>query len=243
MRLVTIQNASVANGQNIVWQNLNLNIEAKDFIAVLGPNGAGKTTFLNSILGKVSLQTGHITKKESLTIGYLSQFGDIETNIPMRSFDLVKLNLPAGIKRKNTKIIVEDAISKTAGKEVIYSQYNDISGGQKKKVKVAQMLVRNPELILCDEPLANLDFKSKKNITELIYQAAQKLQAATLFVTHDLNVVLPYCNKILYIAEGKYLFDTPDRVLRSERLSALYGTPITVVEAAGKKIIVAEEEV
>jgi zinc/manganese transport system ATP-binding protein len=99
-------------------------------------------------------------------------------------------------------------------------------------------VIAEPDLILADEPLSALDLAQQRNIAELLDQERKEHSAAVLFVTHDVNPILPMVDRVLYFANGQYKIGTPDEVLRSEVLSELYGTEIDVVRNQGRIVVV-----
>ncbi|MEY5023728.1 MAG: hypothetical protein RL569_641, partial [Actinomycetota bacterium] len=111
-----------------------------------------------------------------------------------------------------------------------------LSGGEMQRVRVAQALISNPSLILADEPLSALDLNHQQVVSELI--AKQRNHgSAVLFVTHDVNPIIDYVDKVLYLAQGKHSIGTADEVLRSDVLSELYGADIDVVRNQGRIVV------
>ena len=104
------------------------------------------------------------------------------------------------------------------------------------RVRVAQALISHPKLILADEPLSALDLHHQQVVSSLIAERRQE-GTSVLFVTHDVNPVIDYVDRVLYLAQGKYSIGTPDEVLRSEVLSELYGAEIDVVRNQGRIVV------
>ena len=109
-----------------------------------------------------------------------------------------------------------------------------LSGGQQQRVAVARALAMKPALILADEPTGNLDSKSADSVFELLQRVCKEQGTAVLFVTHDVNPVLDYIDRVLYLANGQFRIGTPDEVLRSDVLSKLYGRSVDVVRNQGR---------
>ncbi|MGH7194520.1 MAG: ABC transporter ATP-binding protein, partial [Candidatus Saccharimonadales bacterium] len=103
-------------------------------------------------------------------------------------------------------------------------------------------LVGEPRLLLCDEPLLSLDLASQRNVTELISDYRTRAQAAVIFVTHEINPILPWVDRVLYLVNGRWVADKPDKVLRSRTLSGLYDTPVEVIRTKGRVIVVGAED-
>jgi len=117
-----------------------------------------------------------------------------------------------------------------------------LSGGEQQRLRIAQSLLGSPSLLLCDEPLLALDLASQKAVTELI--DARRGQAGTpvVFVTHEVNPVLPYVDRILYLVRGRWAIGTPSEILTSEQLSALYGIPVDVIKVRDRYIVVSADD-
>ena len=103
-------------------------------------------------------------------------------------------------------------------------------------------MIGAPRLILADEPLSALDPQQQKTIADLLDRERREHDSAVLFVTHDVNPVLDYVDRVLYLANGKFSIGTPDQVLRSEVLSELYGTPVDVVRNQGRIVVIGTHE-
>jgi zinc/manganese transport system ATP-binding protein len=113
-----------------------------------------------------------------------------------------------------------------------------LSGGELQRVRVAQALAAAPALLLCDEPLAALDLRHQADVVRLIAERQREAGGAVVFVTHDITPVLPYVDRVLYLAGGSYRLGTVDDVLTAESLTALYGAPVEVIRAAGRLLVV-----
>jgi zinc/manganese transport system ATP-binding protein len=122
------------------------------------------------------------------------------------------------------------------------AQYADapigtLSGGEQQRVRIAQALVADPPLLLCDEPLLSLDLASQRTVTGLVDRVRRERNAAVVFVTHEVNPVLPYVDRVLYLAGGRFRAGTVDEVLNSATLSDLFGAPIDVVRVGGRILV------
>ena len=105
------------------------------------------------------------------------------------------------------------------------------------RVRVAQAIVSKPKLILADEPLSALDLNHQQRVAELINKQRKALGSAVIFVTHDLNPIIDYVDRVIYLAQGKHSIGTTDEVMRSEVLSELYGAEIDVVRNQGRIVV------
>ena len=240
--------ASLAFGSRTLWQNLDLTIRPGEFFAVLGPNGTGKTSLLKTILGQQKLTAGSIellggpVRKGLRQIGYIPQQKLIEGGTPLRARDLVELGVDghlwgppvASVAVKKRVDEVLEAVGATAYADVPVSM---LSGGEQQRVRVGQSIAAHPKLLLCDEPLLSLDLHHQRSVSELINEQRTALDTAVIFVTHDVNPILPFVDRVLYLAGGTFRVGTPDEVLRSDVLSAMYGTPVDVIRSKGRLVV------
>ncbi|OLT48359.1 ABC transporter ATP-binding protein [Saccharomonospora sp. CUA-673] len=243
---VEIEGAALAFGERTLWQNLDLRVEPGEFVAVLGPNGSGKTTLLKVLLGLQSLSAGTVRVagtapgKGNRHVGYVPQQRALDQGLTLRGRDLVGLGLDGdrwgvglrGMRARRRKI--DEAIASVAATSYATSPVGRLSGGEQQRLRVAQALIGEPDLLLCDEPLASLDLTHQRTVTELIEQRRRETGTAVLFVTHEINPVLPYVDRVLYLVGGRFRVGTPAEVMTSETLSELYGAQVEVVRVGGQ---------
>jgi len=116
-----------------------------------------------------------------------------------------------------------------------------LSGGEQQRLRIAQALLGDPRVLLCDEPLLALDLASQRAVTELIDRRRCNAGTPVVFVTHEVNPVLPYVDRILYLVRGRWAIGTPNEILTSERLSDLYGIPVDVLKVRDRFIVLSAE--
>ena len=112
-----------------------------------------------------------------------------------------------------------------------------LSGGEQQRLRVAQSIVGDPALLLADEPLLSLDLHHAAAVSALFHESRTRTGAAVLFVTHDVNPVLPYADRVLYLADGRFRIGTPEQVMTSATLSELYGSPVEVLRSNGRLLV------
>ena len=243
--ILKVKKASLSFGDKSIWKNLNLSVAPGEFIAVIGANGSGKTVLLKAILGQLQLSGGEIellgkpVAHGSRSIGYIPQHRQADNGLPLRARDLLRMGLDGhrfGLPFPSAKTSrkVSEMLEAVGAAEIANVPIGQLSGGQLQRIRVAQAVIDNPKLILADEPLSALDLKQQSVVAELINQQRQLSGAAVLFVTHDVNPVLDYIDRVLYLANGKFRIGTPDEVLRSDVLSKLYGRDVDVVRNQGR---------
>ena len=230
-----------------LWRDLDLSVEPGEFVAVLGPNGSGKTTLLRSVLGQVALTAGELTVNGR--IGYIpQQHADDSDTMMLRGRDLVGFGVDGaswglglrGLRQRRAR--VDAALAEVEATRYADSAVGLLSGGEQQRLRIAQALTRDPDVLLCDEPLASLDLTSQRVVVDLLDARRRRSDTAILFVTHELNPVLPFVDRVVYLADGRFRVGTVDEVMNSATLSELYGSPIEVIRMGGRLIVVGGED-
>ena len=225
-----------------------------NLVALHGKTGSGKTSLLKTILGQQKLTSGTIellggpVRQGLRQLGYIPQQKLLDRGTPMRARDLVELGVnghrwgppvsSAAVKARVNEVL--ESVGATAYANVPVST---LSGGEQQRLRVGQAIAAEPKLLLCDEPLLSLDLHHQRNVSELINAQRTALGTAVIFVTHDVNPILPYVDRVLYLAGGKFRMGTPDEVLRSDVLTAMYGTPVDVIRSHGRVAVLGTPDV
>jgi zinc/manganese transport system ATP-binding protein len=113
-----------------------------------------------------------------------------------------------------------------------------LSGGEQQRLRVAQALATDPQVLLCDEPLLSLDLHHQQAVSALIDKQRREHDTAVVFVTHEINPVIDYVDRVLYLAGGRFRVGTPEEVMTTEVLSDLYGSNVEVIHANGRIVVV-----
>ncbi|MDA3628535.1 ATP-binding cassette domain-containing protein [Saccharopolyspora oryzae] len=251
---VRLQDAALAYGSRTLWSGLDLEVAPGEFLAVLGPNGSGKTSLLKVLLGLQSLSAGSVeiagepARRGSNRIGYIPQQRALEATVTVRGSDLVGFGLDGhhwGIgfgSRRERKRRVAAALEAVEATPYARMPLGLLSGGEQQRLRVAQALVSDPSVLLCDEPLLSLDIAHQRKVSRLIADQARRAGAAVLFVTHEINPVLPLVDRVLYLVDGRFRVGTPDEVMNSATLSELYRTDIEVARVGGRLVVAGADD-
>ena len=243
---VSLSGARLAYGDRVLWDGLDLDVAPGEFVAVLGPNGSGKTSLLRVLLGLQKLTAGTVAVAGAVPgrgnrgVGYIPQQRALDPALAVRGRDLVGLGLDGhrwGIGftgRRDRAARVAAAIASVDAQDFADRPVGLLSGGEQQRLRVAQALVGDPAVLLCDEPLLSLDLANQRAVSTLIDERRRASGTAVLFVTHEINPVLPLVDRVLYLVDGRFRVGTPDEVMTSETLSSLYRTDIEVIRVRGQ---------
>jgi zinc/manganese transport system ATP-binding protein len=244
--VVSLRAARLSYGDRTLWDGLDLDVGAGEFIAVLGPNGSGKTSLLRVLLGLQKLTSGTVRVagaapgRGNRNIGYIPQQRVIDSTLALRGRDLVGLGYDGhrwglGVfGRRARSRNVEAALADVGATGFADRPVGLLSGGEQQRLRVAQALVNDPRVLLCDEPLLSLDLAHQAAVSNLIAERRHAANTAVLFVTHEINPILPLVDRVLYLVDGRFRVGTPEDVMTSQTLSELYGTTVEVVRVGGQ---------
>ncbi len=247
---VELHDARLSFGDRTLWSNLNLAVQQGEFIAVLGPNGSGKTSLLKVLLGQLAPTSGTVriagtpAKAGNAHVGYVPQQKSLDDGLPLRGRDLVGLGVDGHrwgtglLGRAKRRAIVDSAIAQVGAQAYADAPIGSMSGGEQQRLRIAQALVGDPKVLLCDEPLLSLDLANQHRVSELIDRRRREHDTAVLFVTHEINPILPLVDRVLYLVDGQFKIGTPEEVMTSEVLSELYRTDVEVLHVRGRLVVV-----
>jgi zinc/manganese transport system ATP-binding protein len=246
--ILSVRDASLKFGSRTLWSHLNLTVRPGEFVAVLGPNGAGKTSLLRAILGQpltegsIELLGGPVRRGHRL-VGYVPQQRLADRGTPLRARDFVGLGLDGHrfglpLPSRTRRQAIDQMLATINATDLANRRIGGLSGGEQQRLRIGQALIGNPKLLLCDEPLISLDLHQQRAVSALIDASRRTGDRAVLMITHDINPVLDMVDTVVYLAAGQALTGTVDQVLTSAALSELYQTPVDVIRARGRILVV-----
>ena len=255
---VEMIDGAVYRGGRVIWQHVSTTVRPGEFVAILGPNGAGKSTFVHTLLGDIPLAHGTLRVLGDhpgavpAALGYLPQRRSFSDGAPIRGLDLVGLGLdghrwgvplPWGKANRVRRARIDEVVDLVDAVPFASRPIGDMSGGEQQRLLIAQALVRDPSLLLLDEPLDSLDLPSQASVAALLARLSGELGIAVVLVAHDVNPMLGYLDQVIYLGGGSGLAGPPDEVITSASLTELYGTPVEVLTASdGRSVVVGQPE-
>lgn len=235
----------VVLGGSRVLDGIDMTVYPGEFVSLIGSNGAGKTTLLRTLLGTVKPVGGKVVRPSRGRVGYLPQSVTLDPDTPLRARDVVALGRDGGrlglpLRGREFWERVDRVLEAVDAMQFANQRIGELSGGQQQRVLLAHALVSEPDVLLLDEPLASLDPASAGEIVALLDRVRNESNIAVVLTAHDLNLLLPVTNRIVYVARGRAVSGTPEQVVRSDVLSELYGRPIRVLHADGRVMVIAD---
>jgi zinc/manganese transport system ATP-binding protein len=191
---------------------------------------------------------GETLQRSNRSIGYVPQKVLFDPDMPIRARDLVALGVDGnryGFARRTraNHVAVDEMLHAVDAQDFADRKVGGLSGGEQQRVLIAHALVSQPELLLLDEPLANLDPGSVQEIIGLLHRVATQQHVAIFLSAHEMNPLLPVMDRVVYVANGRVASGTTDEVVRPDVLSSLYGHHVDVIRVHGRVLVVAEQEV
>jgi zinc/manganese transport system ATP-binding protein len=255
--LVEVRDASVVLGGRTVWSGVDATVAAGEFVAILGPNGVGKSTLIKAMLGLTPLAAGsvrllgrapHAARHD---VGYLPQRRSFDGSLRLRGADVVRLGVDGdrwglplpGRRSRADAARVRELVGLVGADAYADRPIGQLSGGEQQRLLIAQALARHPRLLVLDEPLDGLDLPNQAAVAALISRIARTEGVAVVMVAHDVNPILTYLDRVIYLGGETALTGAPAEVITSATLSALYRTPIEVLSTSdGRLVVVGQPE-
>jgi ABC-type Mn2+/Zn2+ transport system ATPase subunit len=242
--LICFNHATLGYGRRVVLSDLTFDIPEGDFLGLVGPNGAGKTTILRAILGSLQPISGTVTVAEGLRFGYVPQRDSVDYNFPLKVIDVVLMGRydRIGLGRRPTKQdrdLAYESLDHVGILDLADQQLSALSGGQKQRTLIARALVGRPTVLVLDEPTNGMDLVSTTQILGLVRELHERDNLTVLMVSHALNEVANYVERIALVVERGFRIGTVSEIMTEETLTAMYGIPVDVDEMHGHRIVVA----
>jgi zinc/manganese transport system ATP-binding protein len=234
-------------GGRVIWSELTFAMAAGQFVAVLGANGAGKSSLLKVLMGLLPLSSGRAEvlgrapRRGRREVGHLPQHRSYTLDAPLRARDLVRFGVDGhrfglgGSKQAGAR--VDELLEAVGAAPFANQRLGRLSGGEQQRLRIAQALAAQPEVMLCDEPLQSLDLGYQQLVVDLIDSYRVRTGGSVVFVTHDINPVIDVVDRVLYLFEGRYQWGTVEDVMTTEALSELYRSRVDVMHHDGRLMV------
>jgi len=222
--VLEVTHLSVSFDETTILADLSFSIGRGDAVAVIGPNGSGKTVLFRALIGAVPYK-GSIRWATGTRLGYVPQKLDLERDLPITGGDLLRARFKILHAPREEALRAIERVDLRP--DMLRQPIGSMSGGQFQRLLVAFALIGKPNVLLLDEPAAAVDAPGQQALNEALHRLREEQGVTTLLISHDLSVVNRYASKVLCLARKHVYMGAPELVLTPERLSQLYGTPIT----------------
>lgn len=225
MKILEVKNLSVKYDGKEVLSNISFSAEEGKTIALIGPNGAGKSTLFKAILGLVDYE-GRIIWHKKPEIGFVPQRFDFDKSIPMTVKEFLLLHIkksnfwfPSETSCKELK----NALGHVGAERILNKKIGDISSGEFQRALVARAILGRPNILLFDEPTADIDIEGEMKIYPLLKHLSSELGFSLILISHDLNVVYQFSDQVICLNKQMMCIGEPKLTLTADQLNKLYG--------------------
>ena len=217
--MLSVSGLTVVAGKTKLIEDISFEVKRGDVLAIIGPNGAGKTTLFRALLSMTPYQ-GEVAWKKDVRIGYVPQRMEIETDVPLTVLEFLRLRGTANFSLEKAKEAIKSVL---LPETILNSGLGEISVGQRQRILIAWSLLGKPEVLLFDEPTADIDIRGQESIYQLLHHLQDKYNLTVILISHDLNIVYKYAELVLCLNRQKICFGPPQDVLSPDQMQKLYG--------------------
>lgn len=215
--LLSARGVFIARSRRPILENVDIDVGAGEIVTLIGPNGAGKTTLVRALLGLETVDQGSIRRKADLRIGYAPQRFDRDPAIPVTVERFLALGLPG--PSANMGAVLDEV----GARRVARQQLSALSGGELQRVVLARALLRNPSLLILDEPVRGVDYAGEAELYGLIGRIRTSRGLGVLLVSHDLHVVMAQSDRVVCLNRHVCCSGVPETVAQHPEYVRLFG--------------------
>jgi zinc transport system ATP-binding protein len=215
--LIELQNIFVRIDDRDILKNVDFSLNHQEIVTLIGPNGAGKSTLIKVLLGILKPNSGKIKTAAKLKFAYVPQKFNPSHSLPLRVKDLLALEkCPTSLKQE---IIRDTGITKLKD-----SRVQQLSGGERQRVLLARALLRQPDVLVLDEPMQGLDIQSEAELYDYVRSLPEKYGCAILIVSHDLQWVMQGTHRVVCLNKHICCSGLPENIQQHPEYQAIFGT-------------------
>ena len=215
--LISVANLNFRIGETVILQNIDLEISAGEILTLIGPNGAGKTTLVRMLLGLLKPDSGEVRRNGALSIGYLPQAFEVDPSLPLTVRRLLCLTQKPSLEQ------MEAHLDEVGARDLLDQPVQSLSGGERQRVLLARALLRNPDLLVLDEPIQNVDINGQNELYRLIAKIRDDRGCGVLMISHDLHLVMAFTDFVVCLNKHVCCTGHPEAVSKNPEYLALFG--------------------
>lgn len=215
--LLVVDNISKQFGERKVLDAISLRVDEGKILTLIGPNGAGKTTLVRIALGLVAPDSGKVTLRPGLRVGYMPQKVHVEPTLPITVDRFLRL------AENSDKKLIDSTLSMLNIAPLKQQQLVAISGGELQRVLLARALLRKPQLLVLDEPAQGVDLAGQAELYQLIGRISRKTHCGVLMISHDLHLVMSSTDEVVCLNHHVCCHGKPEQVSNDPAYLDLFG--------------------
>lgn len=216
MGILACKNIVLKQQQRTVLDNISITIEAKQIVTVIGPNGCGKSSLMKVLLGLIKPNSGKVTRKSKLKIGYVPQKLQLDERMPLTVLGFLQL---ASKKLQQ----IDKWLERLSISLLQHQPVQNLSGGEWQRVLLVRALLTEPEILVLDEPVQGVDVQGQMELYTLLPELRDELGCAILIVSHDLHLVMASTDKVICLNGHVCCSGHPDDVAIDPAFNHLFG--------------------
>ncbi len=246
--IIEVQGVTTGYEGRAVIRDIDLRIEAGEFVGVVGPSGSGKTTLMKVLLGAMPLYAGAATVdghpvggRKRPSVGYVPQLETIDWNFPVTLEEVVLMGrtMQSGFwpwPRKQDRADMLNILERLGIAELRRKHIRNLSGGQQQRAFLARALVRNPRLLILDEPTSGVDIKTRDDIIHLLVDL-NRSGVTVVLTTHELNAVAAHLPRVVCMNRSVIADGRPGDVFTTESLRQTFGGDMVVIRQGDMTLV------
>jgi len=219
--LVEARQVSVAFGTHVALGGVDAIVREGEALTIIGPNGAGKTTLVKVMLGLIKPDAGMVRRRPGLRIGYMPQRIDVDATLPLTVRRFLAFAVPRNGHTPEERL--RTVLGEVGAEHLLENPLQDVSGGEMQRVLLARALLRNPDLLVLDEPARGVDVGGQADLYQLIGRIRDEHGCGVLMVSHDLHLVMAATDRVICLNRRVQCAGHPEAVSRDPGYTALFG--------------------
>ncbi|MCJ8300397.1 MAG: zinc ABC transporter ATP-binding protein ZnuC, partial [Pseudomonadales bacterium] len=215
--IVRLEQVNISFSGKKVVHNVSFNLHTDCITTLIGPNGAGKTTLVKTVLGLIKPDTGKVWLKDDLVIGYVPQKLHIDSTFPLTVQRFLQ------ISRKLPSSAIADAVASVSISHLLQNSIHGLSGGEMQRLLLARALLRNPQLLVLDEPVQGVDINGQVELYQLISDIRKQRGCGVLMISHDLHLVMSATDHVICMNQHICCSGHPEKITSDPSYIDLFG--------------------
>ena len=222
--LIEAEDVSVARSGREILSNAGVRVRAGEIVTLIGPNGAGKTTVVRVVLGLMTPDRGVVFRRPGLVVGYMPQRLHIDPTLPLTVGRFLALGADRGLARPFEQ--ASQVLDEVGAGAVMETPLQAVSGGEFQRILLARALLRNPDLLVLDEPSQGIDITGQAELFGLITRIRDLRGCGVLMVSHDLHLVMAQTDEVICLNHHVCCAGHPETVANDPSYIELFGKQV-----------------